>query len=112
MVVGLLLALVLGVLQLALALHIRNTVLDAASEGARFGALADRTPAEGAARTVELITTAIGPTYATDVSATTSTHLGHPVVVVSVRSPLPVLGLLGPDSVLEVEGHAAIESLG
>ena len=61
--------LTLAVLQLALALHIRNTVLDAAAEGARFGALADNTPSDGVARTIELITSAIGPDYAGDVTS-------------------------------------------
>jgi Flp pilus assembly protein TadG len=111
MVSGLVIALALGLAQLALALHVRNTVTDAAAEGARFGALADRTPEDGADRASELITTAIGPAYATDVTATTTTRLGHAAIVVSVVAPLPVLGLLGPAATLEVEGHAAIEVL-
>ena len=49
--VGALLTLVfVGVVQLAVVLHVRNTLVDCASEGARFGALADRTPDDGAAR--------------------------------------------------------------
>lgn len=111
MVAALLIVLALGLLQLALALHVRNTVVDAAAEGARFGALADRTPAEGAERAAELIESAIGGLYATDVTATTTVYLGRPAVVVTVRAPLPVIGLLGPDAMLEVEGHAAIEAL-
>ena len=49
--VGVLLtALLLAVVQLALALHVRNTVLDAAAEGARYAALPvrRRTPASSA----------------------------------------------------------------
>lgn len=111
MVSALLVALALGVLQVGIALHVRNTVVDAAAEGARFGALADRTPAEGAERASQLITMAIGPSYADDVTASTTTFLGHASVVVRVRTPLPVLALWGPEAVLEVEGHAAIESL-
>lgn len=111
MVSGLVIALALGLAQLALALHVRNTVTDAAAEGARFGALADRTPEDGADRASELITTAIGSAYATDVTATTTTRLGHAAIVVSVVAPLPVIGLLGPAATLEVEGHAAIEAL-
>lgn len=111
MVSGLVVALALGLAQLALALHVRNTVTDAAAEGARFGALADRTPEDGAARASELITTAIGPAYAADVTAASTTRLGHAAIVVSVVAPLPVIGLLGPAATLEVEGHAAIEVL-
>jgi len=44
MVGALLTVLTLSVLQLGLALHIRNTVQDAAAEGARYGALADKRP--------------------------------------------------------------------
>lgn len=112
MVASLLVVLALGLLQLALALHVRNTVVDAAAEGARFGSLADRTPADGAERAAELIETAIGALYATDVTASTTVYLGRPAVVVVVRAPLPVIGLLGPEAMLEVEGHAAIETLG
>lgn len=102
--------LVLSVLQLALSLHVRNTVIDAASEGARHAALADRSLADGVARTRELITTALGPAYATDVSATTDSRLGRATAIVTVRAPLPLLGLAGPDHALEVHGHAPIET--
>ncbi len=37
----------LGILQVALVLHVRNTLASAASEGARYGATADRGPADG-----------------------------------------------------------------
>ncbi|MCB1280330.1 MAG: pilus assembly protein, partial [Salinibacterium sp.] len=57
MVVALLTVLTLSVLQLGFALLIRNTVLDAAAEGARFAALADNTLADGAARATALVTT-------------------------------------------------------
>jgi len=111
MVSALLTVLTLSVLQLGLALLIRNTVVDAAAEGARFGALADNTAADGVARTVDLISTALGPGYATDVSASTASYLGHPALVVTVRAPLPLIGLVGLDDGIEVSGHAAIETL-
>lgn len=103
--------LTVSVLQLALGLHVRNTVLDSASEGARFAALADNTPADGVLRCRTLIATAIGADYATDIRATTGTWMGHPAVTITVRTTLPVIGLLGVASGLEVSGHAAIETL-
>ena len=103
--------LTVSVLQLALALHVRNTVLDSASEGARFAALADNTAADGILRCRTLITTAIGPGYATDIRASTGTWMGHPAVTITVRTTLPVIGLLGVGGALEVSGHAAIETL-
>lgn len=111
MVGALLTVLTLSVIQLGLALHIRNTVLDAASEGARFAALADSSLDEGVARSRDLITTAIGPGYAGDVTASYGRYLGHPSAIVTVRTPLPLIGLFGFDGGLEVTGHAAVETI-
>ena len=108
---GLLTLLTVSVLQLALALHVRSTLIDAAAEGARHAALADSSLAAGVERSRNLIGTAVGASYAREVSADLGTYAGHPVVVVTVRAPLPLLGLLGPDRVLEVSGRAALEPL-
>ena len=112
MVVALLTVLTLSVIQLGLALLIRNTMLDAAGEGARFAALADNGLVDGVERATQLITVAIGPAYAADVSASYGTYLGHPAAVVTIRSPLPLIGLIGIAHGLEVSGHAAVETLG
>ncbi|MGN6743073.1 MAG: TadE/TadG family type IV pilus assembly protein [Amnibacterium sp.] len=104
----LLVALVLGVLQVGAVLYVRNTALDAAAEGARWAAI-EGEPGAGAARTRQVLTVALGPDYARDVVAGTAGEGGAPVAVVTVRAPLPVLGLLGPAGALEVSGHAAIE---
>ncbi|TFD29026.1 TadE/TadG family type IV pilus assembly protein [Cryobacterium cryoconiti] len=111
MVGALLTVLTLAVLQLGIALLVRNTVLDAAAEGARHAALADSGLGEGAARTRELITATIGPAYATDVEATFGDYGGFPSVQVRVVAPLPLLALFGVDRGLEVVGHAAVETL-
>ncbi|MBC7517358.1 MAG: pilus assembly protein [Microbacteriaceae bacterium] len=109
---ALLTVLVLTVMQLALVLHIRNTLMDAAAEGARFAALADAEPGDGETRTRALIRVAIGDGYARHVTLTQGRHLGHPSIAISVRAPLPLIGLVGLDSGMEVIGHAAIEKLG
>lgn len=110
--VGVLLVLVaLSVIQIALAMHVRTTLLDAAAEGARFGALADRVPADGVARTRELIAEAIGSEYATDVSVAAGSWRGFPTVEITVRAPLPVVGLLGVGDGIEVSGRAVREVL-
>ncbi len=109
MVGALLTVLTVSVLQLGFALHIRNTVIDAAAEGARFGALADNQPTDSVARTQDIISTALSPGYARDVTVRLGEFGGHPVVIVTVRTPLPLLGLAGIDSALEVSGRAAIE---
>ena len=108
---ALLTVLTLSILQLGLALLIRNTVLDAAAEGARYGALADNTVGDGVERTRELITTAIGPAYAKNISASLTSYHGQPADVVTVKTPLPMFGLLGISNGLEVRGHAAMETL-
>ncbi|AWB96895.1 pilus assembly protein TadE [Agromyces badenianii] len=110
--VGILLTvLALAVVQLALALHVRNTVLDAAAEGARSAALAGSSAGAGITRTRELISAAVSAEYADEIEAGVSTIGGIPVAWVTVRAPLPVIGLLGVDRTLEVTGHAALEVL-
>ncbi|WP_448810455.1 TadE/TadG family type IV pilus assembly protein [Agromyces bauzanensis] len=110
--VGILLTtLALAVVQLALALHVRNTLLDAAAEGARYAALAGSSAGGGIARTHDLISAAISAEYADDVTAGSTTIGGVPAIEVTVRATLPVVGLLGLAHGLEVSGHAAVETL-
>lgn len=104
---GLLTAFFLAVIQLALVLHVRNTLIDAASSGARYGTLADRTPADARERTADLIGTALNADFARDVSTSEASFQGIRTLEVTVRAPLPVIGLIGPGGVLEVRGHAA-----
>jgi hypothetical protein len=99
-----------AVVQFAVVLHVRNTLVDCAGEGARYGALADRAVEDGAQRTRELIVADLGPAYAQEVTAGRRWYAGREVVAVRVRAPLPVAGLLGAGRVLTVEGHALPES--
>ncbi|MFF2842343.1 TadE/TadG family type IV pilus assembly protein [Paenarthrobacter sp. NPDC057981] len=98
----------MSVIQLMLILHVRNTLIDAAASGARYGALADRTPSDAEARTVELITSALNAGYAQDVTTQEVDIEGIRTLEISVRAPMPVLGLLGPGGLMEVRGHAAL----
>jgi Flp pilus assembly protein TadG len=107
----LLTVLALAVVQLGLALHVRNTVLDAAAEGARIAALAGTGEQDGVARTRDLIGAAISSDFADDVIASRTSIGGIPVVAITVRTTVPVIGLLGPERALEVTGHAAVETL-
>lgn len=108
----LLTALTLGVLQLGLALHVRNSLQDAASEGARWASLIGSSPQEGLRRTQELITTAVGARYAEDITVANVSWNGAPALEIAVRAPIPMIGLWGPDASMEVKGHAAQEILG
>jgi hypothetical protein len=99
----------LACIQLALVLHVRNTALDAASSGARYGVLADRGPSDARARTEQLLRGALNQDYARDVTVATENYQGRSILKVTVRVPLPVIGLIGPASALEVAGHAALQ---
>lgn len=111
MVAALIVALVLSVIQLSLAMHVRATLADAAAEGARHASLVGSDASAGVERTRVLITTAVGPDFAQDVTASTATVAGVDSIRIRVAAPLPVLGSVGPTA-LEVSGHAPIESLG
>ena len=102
--------LVLGLIQVGLVMHVRNTLAAAATEGARYGANIDRTPADGAARTREQVSGAIADRFAQDVSAGRETVGGVPTVVVTVRAEVPPLGLWGPGVGLSVTGHGVQET--
>jgi Flp pilus assembly protein TadG len=109
LVVAVLVPLFLGILQVALVLHVRNTLTSAASEGARYAAKADRSLAAGVQRTRQQITGAIAGRFAADVTARTVQVGGAPAVEVRVRAEVPALGLWGPAVGLTVAGHAVEE---
>lgn len=98
----------LAVVQLALALHVRATLTAAAAEGARRGALADAGPREAERTTRAVLESTLAGGVVEEVSATTASRQGLPVVDVRVRARLPLLGLLGPTA-LVVDGHALRE---
>ncbi len=109
--VGTLLTLLtLGVLQLALAVYVRNVVHDAAVEGAYVGALADTDAAAGATRTAELIETAVGSRIGARVTAADADTARGPEVEVRVVATLPLVGLLGIPAAMEVTARAPRES--
>ncbi|MGO4237536.1 TadE/TadG family type IV pilus assembly protein [Pseudarthrobacter sp. YAF2] len=106
---GLLTMFFLAIIQLTLVLHVRNTLIDAAASGARYGTLADRNAADAEERTRSLIGIALNPGFAEQVSSREVNLQGMRTLEVTVRSPLPVIGLIGPQEMLEVKGHAAIQ---
>ena len=109
MVAGLLSVLFLAVFQLGLALHIRNTLIACASEGARHGARGDASPEDGAVRARQLIRASLSDRYAEHVRPETITAGGITMVRIQVDAPLPVVGPLGPDRVLSVQARAFSE---
>ncbi len=109
LVVVVLVPLFLAIMQVALVLHVRNSLVAAASEGARYGATVDRGPSDGAERTRELIESSLADRFADDVTAAQTQVDGYPGVVVDVNAKVPTLGLWGPAVTLHVSGHAVEE---
>lgn len=108
--VGVLLtALFLALLQLGLALHVRNTLLASAAEGARYAANADRTRDDGEAVTRELIRNSLAEAFAGRVTSGVETVEGASTVYVQVEARLPVIAFIGPSRGIRVRGHALEE---
>ena len=111
LVVPLLLVVAVGVLQVALALHVRSTLTSAAAEGARAASLAGADPAAGVRRTRGLLDGSVAGGVVRDVTARGSVVDGLPVVEVRIDATLPLVGLLGLTA-MSVEGHALQEGVG
>lgn len=105
----LLVPLVLGIMQLGLVLHVRNTLTAAASDGARAGAPLGATSAEAVARTRRMISDSLSERFARSVTASRTSVDGAPALVVRVQAEVPALGLLGPGVALDVRGHALLQ---
>jgi hypothetical protein len=117
-----LLPMFVAILQLGLALYVRNTIAACAQEGARYGADADFVSqgadvmeARAADRTRSCIDSSVSSEFSRNVSASAPLVTdagGAPVAVVEVRvaSPVPVFGFLGlGDQVVHVRGDAMQE---
>jgi Flp pilus assembly protein TadG len=108
----LLTALTLAVIQLGIAVYVRNVVHDAAVEGAYHAALADTTLDEGAERARQVIERAVGAAYAEDITVGVTEVGDRDRVDVRIRTMVPLIGLIGIPATWEVTAHAPMESLG
>jgi Flp pilus assembly protein TadG len=108
---ALLTAIFLMVLQLGIALHVRNVLASAAAEGARYGANADFTQhgAAAAQETRDIITKELAARFAGNVSAAVVNVGGQPAIEVDVSAPLPLFGFWGTARDIHVRGHAMQE---
>lgn len=109
LVLVVLVPLFLGIIQIALVLHVRNTLISAASEGARYAATIDRPLEAGVSRTRQQISGALAEQFAEDVTARSVDLEGAPGVRIDVAAEVPPLGLWGPAVRLSVSGHAIEE---
>ena len=104
-----LLPLVLGILQLALVMHVRNTLASAAAEGARHAAVAGSSAGAGTAKVQELLDGALSEEFARSVVVRPAPVGGAPGYEAVVEAGVEVLGLGGPAIHVRVEGHAVAE---
>ncbi|MGA8846769.1 MAG: TadE/TadG family type IV pilus assembly protein [Nocardioides sp.] len=109
LVIMVLVPLVLGIIQVALVMHVRNTLAAAASEGARYAATQGGTSSAAVARTRRQIEAGTSSDFAQDVDVRRVIIGGLPTVEVIVSARVPALGLSGPGVDLIVEGHAVAE---
>ena len=108
LVTPILLALALGVLQLALVLHVRTTLTAAAAEGARAAALAGADLSAGERRARALLDGNIAEGVVESVVVQRERRDAALLVAVRIDARLPLLGMLGPTAMV-VEGHAVQE---
>ena len=106
MVSALLVLLTVLIIQLAVFVHVRNTLIDAASTGARLGVLHDRTAQDGTQRAAELITSSVSEQYAEDISYEYVPADEGQMLRVTVRTQVPLLGTYLGAGELEVTGSA------
>ncbi len=104
-----LLPLVLGILQLALVLHVRNTLASAASEGARYAAVAGSSAPAGRAKVEDLIDGALSEDFVRSVDVRPVSVGGAPGYEAVVEAEVTVLGLGGTGVRVRVSGHAVAE---
>lgn len=109
LVQAMVLIVVLAVLQLGFALHIRNMTIAAASEGARRGAMLAGSDASAIERTESMLDSIWGSARERTIETGRTQISGREVLVVTVTTDLPVLASWGP-TWLTVTGSAVVEA--
>lgn len=111
--VGVLLTmLTLGVVQFALAMHVRNVVQDAAVDAAFYAALADTSPAEAEARARAAVERGVGRDLISFVAIVPGSLRGLDTVRVHIAATLPLVGFVGPGQATLVTADAPVERVG
>ena len=108
LVQGLVVLVILLLIQLAFASHVRTMSVSAASEGARRGGLLGGDEEEAAARTGELLDSLVGAAKDREIAVDRESDAGVDILVVTVRTRLPLVGGYGPRW-LTVHGRALVE---
>lgn len=108
-----LLALLLGVLQVAAYLHLRNVVVASAAEGARQAAVADRSTRDGGPLAEQVLARGVSARAAAGVQCDATEEAGAAgsvLVAVRCRGAVPaLLSLTGPVLPVDATAHALKE---
>jgi len=103
------LPIIVGIVQFGLFLHVRNTMVACAGEGARTAANSGVGLAAGEQVTTQCIVSALNPRFAERVTARPGRVGSQPIVVVEARGNMPALGYFGPGIDFSVHGRAVDE---
>lgn len=101
-------ALMLGIMQVSLVIHLRHQLIMAAAEGARVASLLDVSEAEALRQTTEFVESAVGPGVIKGVSLHYSSVDGVPTVEVELRAAYPSLGMLTLPGEMTLTAHAPL----
>lgn len=108
LVQGLVVLVILLLMQIAFASHVRTMSVSAASEGARRGGLLGGDEDEAVARTGELLDSLVGAAKDREIAVDRESDAGVDILTVTVRTRLPLVGGFGPRW-LTVHGRALVE---
>lgn len=108
LVQGLVVVVILLLAQVAFASYVRTMSVSAASEGARRGGLLGGDEEEASARTGELLDSLVGASRDRRIDVGRESEGGVDILVVTVRTRLPLVGSLGPRW-LTVRGRSLVE---
>jgi Flp pilus assembly protein TadG len=101
--------LVFGIFHLGLYLHVRNTLIACAHEGAREQANYDSPPGAGVQEARDCITESLSAGMAQNITTDTVYVSGQEVTVVRVRAKFPAMGPWTRSLYITAEGHAVKE---
>jgi hypothetical protein len=106
MVAVLIVMIALLIIQAALIVHTRNTLVDAAIQGAHHASLVGSSPQDGADRAERLIDQRFGAGMDAEATAVQDPD---GTVRVQVSATLPLVGMVGPAGAMTVQGRALDE---
>lgn len=95
-----------AVVQVALVVHTRSMLTDAAVQGAHAAALEGNTLDDGIGRAHQVVTQSLGAGYDAEVTATQDPD---GLIRIEISATLPLVGMLGPGGTLHTDGHAIAE---